>query len=48
LTDTFERGQDFLRRCPMGSRRVFYNRQRFHQALNYRSPEEFEPQTGDS
>ena len=27
----------------MGSRRVFYNRQRLHQALNYRSPEEFEP-----
>jgi transposase InsO family protein len=48
LTDTFERGQDFPRRCPMGYAEVFYNRQRLHQALNYRSPEEFERQTGDS
>jgi hypothetical protein len=27
---------------------VFHNRQRLYQALNYRSPEEFERQTGDS
>lgn len=26
----------------------FYNRQRLHQTLGYRSPEEFEQQTGDS
>ena len=27
---------------------VFYNRQRLHQALGYRSPEEFEQQTNGS
>ena len=26
----------------------FYNRQRLHQALGYRSPEEFEKMAGDS
>ena len=27
---------------------VFYNRQRLHQALDYRSPEEFEQQASES
>jgi transposase InsO family protein len=54
LTRVFEMGDPFSEAQHHAEARfaiaeyieVFYNRQRLHQALDYRSPEEFEQQEG--